>query len=198
MKLSVEITALAAVLALGASSCMTPELTKTGRSGVEQLLISTSADRASAKAALPDFTGKKVAIDVSNLDAVDKPYVVLAVEAAVAKKGATLVAKAEEADLVVAIASGALATDQDSYLIGIPAIPIPIPGAGTVSTPELALLKKQTQTGVAKFAASIREVKAGKVQPLASSLGTSYMNRWKFLFIFSWSCSDIPEKPEAY
>ncbi len=198
MKSAVKIIALAAVLALGASSCMTPELTKTGRSGVEQLLISTSADRATSGAQLPDFTGKKVMVDVSNLDATDKPYVVLATEAAVAKKGATIVAKAEEADFVVAIASGALATDQDSYLIGIPAIPIPIPGAGTVSTPELALFKKQTQNGVAKFAANIREVKTGKVIPLDSSLGTSYMNRWKFFFLFSWSTSDLPEKPKAY
>ncbi len=137
-------------LAVVLPGCGTARETVTERTATEQALISSAADRAINEAALDGCAARKIFIDAANLEAVDKPYVVGRLQKAVLDKGGIL-AEAKDADVVLHIASGALATDESGFLFGVPALPIPIPGAGIFETPELSLFKIRHRSGRAKL-----------------------------------------------
>jgi hypothetical protein len=173
--------------------CMTPYKTQTARSGVEELLISTAADRSIESLDSKALASKKLFLDAKNLEAIDKGYVVAKARQVLISNGSIVVEDPTKADVIVEIYSGALATDGDDMLIGIPSIPVPIPGAGGVLTPEIPFIKKVTQLGVSKLAFHGKDKEGNYVFASKSLSGTSYYNRWQILF-FSFSTTDIPEK----
>src|SRR5262245_31866595 len=119
----------AAVAAL-ASGCSTVRVTEPARTATEQLLISTAADRATAQLEMDNLAGKKVFLVDARFDGYDKPYAISLLEDRLLRLGALIVKKAGDAQVVVEIRSGALSTDHDTFLIGIPALTVPIPMAG--------------------------------------------------------------------
>ena len=140
-------------LAFALSGCGEKTVTLTARSATEQLLLSAAADRAIDQAGTFRVSGKKTFLDTSAIDTVDKTYVIAQWQAALSRHGAILQKKAEGADLAVAPRAGALAMDRSSWLLGLPEMTLPIPLAGDIRTPELALFKLATYRAVAKFAA---------------------------------------------
>ena len=59
------------------------------------------------------------------------------------KVGCIIVAKQEEADIMIQPLCGVLATDHDSWMIGTPPLPIPVPYTElTFAIPEIPLLKR--------------------------------------------------------
>jgi hypothetical protein len=135
--------------------CGTLRLTDTTRSATEMLLISQSADQA---VALMDFTplaGKTVFLDGSGIDKdlLDKGYVMSLVRERMLANGALLQDEKTRAEYVVDLRIGALGTDRHSLLVGTPAVQIPsvVPGLPT-NLPEIAIVKKDDQRGVAKIA----------------------------------------------
>lgn len=141
--------------------CGEKRITPPARTAAEQLLISAAADRAIDDLSIPPLTGKKVFFDPASLEALDKLYVTAQWRAALARKGSILQAKKEDADLVIEPRSGALSVDQTSFMIGLPKLTVPIPLAGMVETPELAVFKMITLRGIAKFAAHVSNAKDG-------------------------------------
>jgi hypothetical protein len=77
-------------------------------------------------------------------------------------------------------------------LVGVPSIPVPIPFAGTVQTPELALFKHDKQRGISKIALTVYGAKSGT---LAGSTGPVYGDsedtHWTVLLILAWDTQDI-------
>jgi hypothetical protein len=132
------------------TGCGTVRETLPDRSAMEQLLISTAADRAIEEMPVSKLDGRKVFLDASNLDCYDKPYVVQRVREAMLSGGCTLVDDAEEADLVLRPASGGLSINKRDYLLGVPSIPIPTPG-GAAKTPEIPIFKALYYLGRAKL-----------------------------------------------
>ena len=185
---------LLAVAGLVSGGCSMARKTDTARTAVEQLLLSTAADRALGHLTCDPLKGRKAFVDVSNLETYDKGYVTGAIRDALGARGVRLVADAKQADVIVEARSGALAIDGSEFLLGIPSLPIPIPGAGVVQTPELAIFKRVSQQGVAKLALSTLQKGTGEqilsTGPLA---GDAYYNRFTILFI-QWKSTDIPEE----
>ena len=182
-----------AVLALLLSGCVSGRITDTSRTAVEQLLLSTAADRAVGLVDTSALEGKKVFVDVANLEATDKGYVVVAIRNELSTHGVDVVPDAKDAEVVVEAGSGALANDRSDFLFGIPSFNIPMPGVGVLQNPELAIFKKVSQRGRAKLLVYGREAKGGK--PVMSSgphPGSSYYKRWQILFV-SWRTTDIPQ-----
>lgn len=128
--------------------CSSRVLTNTPRSAIEQLLLSRAVDKALEKLTLPELKDKRVFIDFSNLKAYDQEYIKVATRARMAQLGATLVAKAEEAELVAEVASGAVGLEYKSAVIGLPALPVP---NSPVPFPEAPLHRTTEQTGIVKL-----------------------------------------------
>ncbi len=189
-----KITSLLAVagMTLLLSACYTPEMTNTKRSGVEEMLLSKAADTAAIKFIPQKFlAGKKVFLDTSNLDAIDKGYIIGMVQIHLAEEGAKMLTDKLKADIIVLIYSGASGTDSDDFMIGVPSIPIPIPLAGTVQTPQIALIKEVKQTGVCKLILDGKDARSDRLLfSQTNIIGSSYYNRWSVMGV-NFSLKDI-------
>ena len=153
--------AAAACLAVSLCGCGEKKVTLPARSATEQLLVSAAADRAIQNLPAAPVAGKKVFFDASSLETLDKAYVAAEWRGALARQGALLQTKMDDAEVVVEPRSGALSIDQRSFMIGLPELPLPVPFAGTINIPELPLFKMVSLTATAKFAAAVMEPKDG-------------------------------------
>jgi hypothetical protein len=135
--------------------CGTTRSTDSARTATEQLLISDAIDRAVQTVDLRPLSGQTVFLDDSRLtDVVDKNYLVSTLRQHILASGCTLKDKREEADFVVEARAGAVGTDRNDLLFGIPATNMPqlvsMPGVPT-AIPEVPLAKRRDQRGVAKI-----------------------------------------------
>ncbi len=172
-----------------------PRVTDPPRTAVEQLLLSNAADRALALVDAKALAGKKVFLDTTAFVATDKEYPLSRFRTILGRDGALLVEDKKDAEVIASVACGALSIDRSDSLLGIPSVPIPVPGVTTFQTPEVALFKSTKQTGIAKFTLVAVDSKTGK-QVLAHEpySGTTYHNAKRAFFFLSYSSTDIPEK----
>ena len=187
--------ALAGLSVVYLAGCGTVRETLPPRSAMEQLLISTAADRAVEMMPEEPFTGKGVFVDVSNLECYDKPYVLQRIKEAVAENGGRLVQSPKDADVVLEVASGGLSVNRREYLLGIPELPLMIPGAGGVKTPELAIFKVVSYKGKAKLLFSaLSPTTRSQLAEVPVCYGKSSDSFWWFLFVGPFERSDLPEE----
>lgn len=165
---------------LAASGCATMKHSDTSRTGVEQLLISSAADRALDKIDLRPIAGAKVFIDEKYLDCVDKNYVLVGVHQRLLRTHCTIVGAAEDADVVIELASGAVGTDRTDLLFGVPEIPLPPPSP--VSIPRIAIFERVRAMGTAKLTllAYDAKTKAPVINTGYAMARADYMN-WNVL-----------------
>jgi len=177
------------------AGCGSMRETLPGRSAMEQLLMSTAADRAVASMPVEDFRGKAVFIDATNLDAYDRPYVIQRIRYALFMAGSRLVAERSEADVVLEAASGGLSVNRRDYLLGIPGVVIPVPlSGGSLVTPELPIFKMILYRGKAKLLFCAVDPKSGEAAfELPFCYGKSMMNLWWFLIFGPQQWTDLPE-----
>lgn len=146
------------VVALGLvvlAGCGTTRMTDTGRAASEMLLISQAVDEAVAKVDFSPLDGQTVFLDASAVDkdVVDRGYLVSVVRQQLLAHGALLQEDRPKAAYVVEVRSGGIGTDRHSLLVGTPSVTLPaiVPGVPGASIPEIALVKKSDQRGVAKI-----------------------------------------------
>jgi hypothetical protein len=176
------------------TGCTSVQTTTPPRAATEQLLLSTSADRALAGVDLSIFAGKKVYLDTTYFDSYDPKYATGTIRDALSRQGALLVASAAASDIIIEARSGALSIDNSETLFGIPSIGAPIPLAGTVTLPEIAFYKADRQHAYAKFALLAYVKESGAHLYSSGDLdGQSYDKYYRFLSA-SWERTDIPEK----
>ncbi len=183
------------LLALALTGCSSFRDTYPPRSATEQVLLSTAADRAIAHLGAPWMRGRAFYVDDSRLDAYDKPYVVQRVREAVLEAGGRLVEDRKDAAVVLEAASGGLSVDTGGFLLGLPAITIPVPfGAQGVALPELALFKIESRVGKAKLLFSAVDAATGaRYAPLPVAYGRAVRRSWWLFFVGPFGSSDIPE-----
>jgi len=183
-------------LALGA--CSTERETSPARTATEQLLISSAADRAAEKLALAIPADKKVFVDAGYFEGTDSKYALAAIRDSLLKKGVALVDKKEAADAVVEPRAGALSIDESETLVGLRSFEVPIPLAGPLKLPEIALFKRAERKGVARFAATSYDTKNGHL--IASSdpkSGFSHKKEWTVLLFITWFTDDLPHEDKG-
>ena len=129
--------------------CATLKESDTARTGLEQLLISSAADRALDKVDFAPIAHAKVFLETKYLDCVDKNYIIVALHQRLLMHECTLVEKPEEANVVVEVASGGVGTDRHELFVGIPEIPLPPPSP--IAIPKLALFTRTKAMGTAKL-----------------------------------------------
>ena len=147
---SIAVVGLLALLA----GCGTIKTSDTARTGTEQLLLTSAWDTALQKIDFRPLTGVPVYLDATNVAAVDQGWVVSSLRQALLENGALVRAKPEQAEWIVEARVGAYGTNDSNWLLGIPQTTVPptITGMPTGTIPELPLIKKSHQEGVAKLA----------------------------------------------
>ena len=187
---------LGATLLMLAAGCGSVHETLPPRSAMEQLLISTAADRAIETLPLPTgwMRDKAIFVETANLEAYDKPYVVQKVRDFVIKHGGRLAEEAESADIVLEVASGGLSMNKHDYLLGIPELPLPIPSVETLKLPELRIFKAAFYQGKAKLLFTALDPKThSRHTELPRCYGKSLNTFWWVLFFGPFESSDLPE-----
>lgn len=136
------------------AGCGTVKTSGTARTGTEQLLLTSAWDAALRKVDFRPLTGVPVYLDTTNVAAVDQGWVVSSLRQALLENGAMVRPKPEQAEWIVEARVGAFGTDDSNWLLGIPQTTIPptVTGVPTGTIPELPLVKKSHQEGVAKLA----------------------------------------------
>jgi Family of unknown function (DUF6655) len=144
-----------ALVVLALTGCGTTRSTDSLRTATEQLLISDAIDRAVQTIDFNPLAGQTVYLDDSKLDGVvDKNYLVSTLRQHLLASGCTLKDHRDDADFIVEARAGAVGTDRNDLLFGIPATNVPqiLPLQGVpAAIPEVPLAKRLDQRGVAKI-----------------------------------------------
>ncbi|MBV9123576.1 MAG: hypothetical protein JO112_09480 [Planctomycetes bacterium] len=148
-------TALVLASALLEAGCGTTRVTDTTRTATEQLLVSNSIDQAISEMDFTILAGKPVYFDSQYLDGVtDKGYLIASLQQHLLASGCLLQEDKAKATYVVVARAGAVGTDRNELLFGVPQLNIPsvVPGQPAGLVPEIPLAKKTDKKGVAKVA----------------------------------------------
>ncbi|MDR1925869.1 MAG: hypothetical protein LBQ66_15995 [Planctomycetaceae bacterium] len=143
-------------LLFGCIGCGTTKWSDTARTGTEQLLISDAIDSAVGKINFRPLGDRRVYLKTDAIETVtDNKYLTMALRQHLATSGGILCDKESDADYIIDVRAGAVGTDRDDLLVGIPALSVPtIPNApfsGSV-IPEVPFIRRTKQIGVAKIA----------------------------------------------
>jgi len=138
------------------AGCGTTRSSDTNRTATEQLLISDAIDRAVQTVNVQTLAGQTVYLDDSRLgEVVDRNYLVSTLRQHLLASGCQLRSEREQADFIVEARAGAIGTDRNDLLFGIPSMNVPqilpvqpMPAA----IPEVPFAKRRDQRGIAKIA----------------------------------------------
>ena len=170
---------LSALLMLGAvllAGCGTTRTSDTARTATEQLLLSQAVDHVLSAMDFTPLAGTDVYVDPTYLESVDKNYVLSSVREHLFAVGARIKDKADNAEMIVEVRSGALGTDRYERFIGVPQLtllPPPLPPA----IPETPFFKRLNQQGVAKLAVYAYRRKTGELVLLGGTGQSSSNNQ---------------------
>ncbi len=181
---------LAALLLAGCTSSRTSVPVRTA---AEQLLISRAADQAATQLSLGIPKKTRIFVDRQFFQSYDDGYALNAIRTQFLRQGLALVDDRSKAQVIVTVSSGALSTDENSLLIGIPQLTLPfLPLGNPVTVPEIALFKSAQNKGVAKFVATGYDAQTGKlVSATDPQYGFSHQTNHTVLLFFSWQTGDV-------
>ena len=178
--------------------CTTDQAPDASRAPAEQELAVTKAVDHAVDNLKPEIAPHtRVFVDSSYVDTEDKglvlpKYTIGAVRDLLLRAGANLVPERKSADLVAELRTGAQAADRKAFLVGVPSFSIPVPMAGPLSTPEVAVFKRDTQKGISKIALTLYNARTGAlVDSTGASYGDSHLVRYQALLVFSWTDQDV-------
>ena len=184
MKKTILFAAMAVSLLI--TGCTSPWVTNTARSAIEQYLLAITIERMTEHAGLERYKGKKIFFDYTYLaPQTDKEYVKGRLEMIVSKSDCLIVAKQEEADVMIQPLCGVLATDHDTFLIGTPALPIPVPYCDiNIVIPEIPIFKIYNRRAYGRMAFNVFDAKTRKCLDTVPFVNaSSYFKNWIILLI---------------
>ena len=149
-------------VAVMVTGCTVVRETQPKRTATEQLILSHAVIDAARQIEADAVAGKKVQLVLTNLTTVDVEFTQGELRDRLLQLGAELVADAEAAEITVEARSPGVGIDDSKTTIGVPAIPLPVPGVGVLQTPSLPVFKYDRQTGRAGFSLTGIETATGK------------------------------------
>jgi hypothetical protein len=182
-----------ACCALLLAGCSSMKESDTARTGVEQLLISSAVDRALDKVSFASLRGAKVFVEEKYLDCTDKNYVIVSLHQRVMRAGCKLVDKADDADVILELASGAVGTDRNDAFLGVPSIPLAMPSP--ISIPKITLYQQAKAMGTAKLRVLAYDAKTR--QPIVdgdAQLARADYRHWDVLGVGPSASGTVPKE----
>ena len=137
--------------------------TNSKRTATEQLIVTDAVDRAIDEIDFSVLAGKQVFLDASALpEGEDSKYLASSVRQQILSCGGLLKEKKDDADYVLELRAGALGTDEQQIIYGVPELTVPtFIGSGTMTIPEISVAKKVGQRATAKIAVFAYNRKTG-------------------------------------
>ena len=174
-------------------------MTEPARSLGEQLLLSTSIDRSLSELdteAIGRLKGFKVFISSEYLKTLDQEYLLGSLRDLFLSNGVLVVDKAEEAQMIVEVRSGANSLDSSTATLGIAedqALPNPVTGA-PVALPEISFFKRENNFAVSKVALVAYQAKSREhIFSSGTLLGGAYDRHFQFLGMIRLRFTDVPD-----
>jgi hypothetical protein len=160
--------------------------TTSPRTATEMLLVSTAAYRAVMSYDARPLEGRRVYLDVSHFESIDRGYVESAMRDLLSGAGALLVDEVEPtggaagADVIVEVRNGALGIYDGEFTLGLPSLPVTVPGLTTaLVSPPLYIFRRDTAQGWAKFQIWAWDRRTRKYLSRSHELwGSTYYNQW--------------------
>ena len=183
------------------SGCANLRVTDPDRTATEQFLLSQAAVEAVTPLSFEVLHGRKVFVDASYFAPVEKEFVLGELRAKLLNSGVQVVAKREEAEIVIEVRSGGVGIDRYESLLGIPALMAPSGATSAASgtpmatliTPELAISKKIKQVAFASVSYVAYWADTGEVvASFGPTIGKTYREDWWFLGFGPKSVGNIP------
>ena len=183
------------------SGCANLRVTDPARTATEQFLLSQAAVEAVAPLSFEVLYGRKVFVDASYFAPVEKDFLLGEIRAKLLSSGANIMAKREEAQIIIEVRSGGVGIDRYESLLGIPALLTPSGATSAASgtpmatlvTPELAISKKIKQVGFASVAYVAYWADSGEViASFGPTIGKTYREDWWFFGTGPKSIGNIP------
>jgi hypothetical protein len=171
---------LCAAVALAVSGCGTTRWSDSKRTATEQLLIADAVERAVMRIDMRPLAGQSVFLDTTILDDVsDGKYLASALKHQLLASGCRLATTQDAAEILVEARAGAIGTDRNDVLLGVPATSVSFMGNGT-SIPELAIFKRTDQRGVADINLFAYERASGRAvwQSGLARIDSNTRDRW--------------------
>ena len=187
------LVAMMLVLGLMISGCGPSRITTTEKTAIERALMWQSIDPAVAQLDPGEGKERSFNLQTEEVDTEYQKVIVSRYRQELLEHGYKVAGDPAAADLVVHARADYAGLDESAVLIGIPAIPIVTPG-GTISTPELALFKRENQR--ARNQVSLYAVdKDGNLTFSDTAKGKqTYYTSWKFLIFFGFRTTNL-ERP---
>lgn len=175
------------VLPLVTSGCLyARHVTNTSRSATEQLLLTTSAERALDRLTLPPVDGRRVSLQVITLEKDAAPYLEAATWSRLLAAGARAAEKGSS-DLHLVLRAGAVGTISRELVFGIP--PVPIPGSAT-TVPGLPIVSSLKQRGYTQLRVHAED-RTGNFAASAGPITERAVFDVLSLLVFSFQRDDI-------
>lgn len=177
------------------AGCATTKTSNTARTATEQLILSNAIDQSLNKADFSAMHGRKVFLDPTYLDGVDKQYVIASLRHHLLYNGVHLAAAADKADVILEPRSGGIGTDTTESYYGIPGISLP---GGLFTLPEIKLVTRTNQNatakiGLAAYDAGERVIVGGG----GVSIAQATHNNWNVLGIGPFKTGTMDQELEA-
>jgi hypothetical protein len=154
-RLSFHLACWLAASGIVSAGCGMTRSTDSARTATEQLLISDAIDQAVESVDFQPLVGQTVYLDDSRLaEVVDRDYLASTLRQHLLASGCTIKDQRGDADFIVEARAGAIGTDRNDLLFGIPATNVPqiLPLQGVpTAIPEVPLAKRRDQRGIAKI-----------------------------------------------
>ncbi|MCC5877665.1 MAG: hypothetical protein JJU11_15705 [Candidatus Sumerlaeia bacterium] len=178
------------------SGCAMSRTTTTDRTAIEVALLTQTASEAirSLPITSTDMGSKSYVIKDDAVAAPEKAFILSELHDLLLGADALVLVGENEPDVTVEPRINFAHIDDDKFLIGIPAVPLPVPGAGTFNTPEIALFAMDTQKGRSRISLYGYESDTGKRVFNATATPSEHrFRRYRFLFFFSFRTTTLPD-----
>jgi len=176
------------------SSCAYTRNTTTPRTAVEQALLTETADRAVDRTLIPNLNDSSFEINDKDFNVVEKQFLISSLKEKLLESNGRMNMADEKADIIVEPRANLSNIDDSKFLLGLPSIPLPIPGAGTVKSPEIALFAKDTQKGRSMISLWGVDSESGKLNFATESPAvTRKYTRWTLLIFFTFRSSNLED-----
>jgi hypothetical protein len=171
-----------ALLSLLATGCGTTRWTDSARTATEQLLTSDAIERAVMQVDATPLAGRKAFLDVSAMNQTnDNAYLSSSLRHQLLACGVGIAESKVDAEVVVEARAGAIGTNRDELMVGIPQTNLTIMGIGGM-LPEMSAAKRTDQEAVAKISlfAYDRETGMPLWQSGVQNVASRTHDRWYF------------------
>lgn len=163
----------------------------TSPTAVQQFLMTQAVERSlygENTMLIPLAYGDTVSLDTIGVTT-EKLFLKSAIGGWLGERGLKIVTESQNARYRVLILVQALGTEQRDSLFGMPEIQ---GGLLPFALPELALFKKQSQSGYTRFRLDIYETATGKfIRSTPWFQGSTYFNEYTILFFFDFEFTDL-------